>query len=354
VNDSIQPSSESSVNSRSTVSIAHVKGTVQETVRRAMDLARWQEFIPQGADVALKVNLGWDLFLPGAVTGPWVLEGVIQTIREHVGKIYVVESDQVVVDVEKALRQTRIDKVCERYGIQWVNMSGMELRTVPLSDGMALKEIRVPEILLRTHLITIPTIKTHNKTTITGAIKNQWGCLPKLRHNYHLILNEALADINNAVRPRFAVMDATIGLEGNSPKSGEPRVVDRVLASGDFVALDAVVAKILGFDPHAVVHIQNCHQLKFGCGRLENIDVVGDDDLSLNLHFKPARHNLVSWLELALRKSFMKWLFFDTPIFPLCCWGARMWYYGWYYLICGKRMRDRIVKETPYGRQWQE
>jgi len=331
-----------------------VKNSVQDSVTEAMELARWREFIPQGVDVALKVNLGWDLFLPGAVTGPWVLEGVIQTIRDHVGKIFVVESDQVVVDVEKALRQTRIDKVCERYGVQWVNMTGMEMRTVHLPDGLALKEIRVPEILLRTHLITIPTIKTHNKTTITGAIKNQWGCLPKLRHNYHLVLNDALADINNAARPRFAVMDATVGLEGNSPKSGRPRVVDRVLASGDFVALDAVVAKILGFDPHVIQHIQNCHRLNFGIGQLERIDVVGDDNLSLNLQFEPAKHNLVSWLELALRKSFMKWLFFDTPVFPICCWGARMWYYGWYYLIKGKRLRDQIVKGTPYGKQWQE
>jgi hypothetical protein len=49
----------------------------------------------------------------------------------------------------------------------------------------------------------------------------------------------------------------------------------------------------------------------------------------------------------------VKWLFFDTPIFTFCCWGARMWYYGWYYLLRGKRMRDKIVKETRYGAQWE-
>jgi uncharacterized protein (DUF362 family) len=334
------------------VSIVRVRESVHEAVRKAMELARWKEFITEGAEVSLKVNLGWDLFLPGAVTGPWVVEGVIQTIKDYVGRIYVVESDQVVVDVEKALRQTRIDKVCERYGAEWVNMTNTEFRTVPMPDGMAFREIGVPEILLRTEMITIPTIKTHNKTTITGAIKNQWGCLPKLRHNYHLVLDAALADINKAITPRFAVMDATVGLEGNSPKSGVPRVVDRVLASGDFVAMDAVVAKIQGFDPDQVKHIQNCRQLGLGVARLDEIDVVGDDDLSLNLHFKPARHNLVSWVELVLRKSFMKWLFFDTPVFPICCWGARMWYYGWYYLVRGKRMRDEIMNDTRYGDQW--
>jgi len=337
---------------KSKVSIVRIKDGVHEAVREAMELAGWREFITPGADVSLKVNLGWDLFLPGAVTGPWVVEGVIQTIRDHVGEIYVVESDQVLVDVEKALRQTRIDKVCERTGVKWVNMSRGEFRDIKLTDGRAFDEIRVPEILFRTELITIPTIKTHNKTTITGAIKNQWGCLPKLRHNYHLVLDDALADINKIVTPRFAVMDATVGLEGNSPKSGEPRVVDRVLASGDFVSMDAVVAKILGFDPTGVRHIQYCQEEGLGIGDLDGIEVVGDDDISLNLRFKPARHNLVSWVELLLRKSFVKWLFFDTPIFKLCCWGARMWYYAWYYLLRGKKMRDKIIKETRYGEQW--
>ncbi len=337
---------------RSTVSIVRIKDGVHEAVREAMELARWRDFITPGADVSLKVNLGWDLFLPGAVSAPWVVEGVIQTIKDHVGKIYVVESDQVLVDVEKAFRQTRMDKVCERTGVKWVNMSGMELKTIPMPDGMAFDEILVPEILLRTEVITIPTIKTHNKTTITGAIKNQWGCLPKLRHNYHLVLDGALADINSVVRPRFAVMDATVGLEGNSPKSGQPRVVDRVLASGDIVAMDSVVTKILGFDPDVVQHIQSCMKIGLGTANLADIDVVGDDDLSLNLNFVPAKHNLVSWVELFLRKSFVKWLFFDTPIFDVCCWGARMWYYGWYYIVKGKRMRDKIVNETRYGAQW--
>ncbi len=338
---------------KATVSIVRIKDGVHEAVGKAMELARWREFITPGADVSLKVNLGWDLFLPGAVTAPWVLEGVILTIRDYVGEIYVVESDQVVVDVEKALRQTRIDKVCERCGVKWVNMSDGEFSVIPMPEGLAFDEIRVPEILLRTELITIPTMKTHNKTTITGAIKNQWGCLPKLRHTYHLVLDNALADINSVVRPRFAVMDATVGLEGDSPKSGRPRVVDRVLAAGDFVAMDTVVAKILGFDPAEVRHIQNCRRIGLGTGALDEIEVVGDDDLSLNLNFKPAGHNLVSWVELFLRKSFVKWLFFDTPIFALCCWGARLWYYGWYYLVRGKKMRDKIVRETRYGKQWE-
>jgi len=334
--------------------VAPSRDGVVAAVQRAMELGRWQEFVPRGSDVALKPNLGWDLFLPGATTSPWVIEGVVRTIREWVGKIYVVESDQVVVDVEKALRLNCIDRLCAEHGLTWVNMTRSPMRTVSLPQGRVLKELTVPDILLRMPLITVPVMKTHNKTVITGAIKNQWGCLPMFRHNYHLVLDAALADINSVVRPCFAVMDATVGLEGNSPKSGIPKVVNRVLASGDCVALDAVAAKVMGFAPVAIAHLQECVAAGLGSADLAAISTMGDDDLSLNLHFLPAHHNVVSWLELVLRRRpSLRRLFFDTPIFRLCCNATVAYYAAWYYLLgVGRARRDRIIDETAYGAQW--
>jgi uncharacterized protein (DUF362 family) len=335
-------------------SAAPSRADVLASVQRAMELAQWQEFIPRGAAVALKPNLGWDLFLPGAVTSPWAVEGVVRTIRDWVDKIYIVESDQVVVNVEKAFRLSRLDRVCREHGLTWVNMTREPMRSVPLPAGRVLKELTVPEILLRMPVLTVPVMKTHNKTVITGAIKNQWGCLPMFRHNYHLVLNAALADINSVVRPCFAVMDATVGLEGNSPKSGIPKVVNRVLASGDFVALDAVAAKIMGFDPAQIGHLAECVAAGLGVAALNQIATVGDDDLSLNLHFLPAHHNVVSWFELVLRRRApLRRLIFDTPLFRLCCNLTLAYYAAWYYVLgVGRARRDRILTATAYGAQW--
>jgi len=341
----------------SLVRVSHSGATREEvfrSVRRAMELARFTDFVPRGQDIALKPNLGWDLFLPGAVTSPWVLEGVVRVLRDWVGKIYLVESNQVVVDVERAFRVGGMDRVCRDHNLTWVNMTNETMRTVQLPDGRVLKELQVPDILLRTPIVTVPVMKTHNKTTITGAIKNQWGCLPMFRHNYHLVLNAALADINTVVRPRFAVMDATVCLEGNSPKSGIPKVVDRVLASGDLVALDAVAAKLMGFDPRTIGHIGECVAAGLGVSDLERIALVGDDDLTLDFGFRPARHNLVSWVELALRNhSLLRRIFFDTPLFGLCCRATEGYYAAWYHVLgIGRRRRDRILNESAYGAQW--
>jgi hypothetical protein len=174
------------------------------------------------------------------------------------------------------------------------------------------------------------------------------------RHNYHLVLDAALADINSVARPCFAMMDATVGLEGNSPKSGTPRVVSRMLASGDFVSLDAVAAKVMGFDPAGIGHLAECVAAGLGVADLSRISTIGDDDLSLNLRFVPARHNAVSWFELVLRRrAGLRRLFFDTPLFRVCCNLTLAYYAAWYYVLgIGRTRRDAIVRGTAYGAQW--
>lgn len=337
----------------STVAVLRTEPTsVHQTVAQAMEAAGWQEAITPGTDVALKVNLGWDVLLPGAVSAPWVVEGVIRTLRGRVGRIYLVESDQVVVNAEVALRKTGLDRVCREHGVEWVNMSRGRFVLVEDPSRLVLKRVHIPEILTRTELITIPLMKTHNKTVITGAIKNQWGCLQTLRHNYHPVLNEALVDINALVKPRFAVMDATIGLEGDGPKSGRPREVGLVLASRDIVALDAVAARIMGFDPAAIAHIQWCARHGLGTPDLASIEVLGEQAEPLARPFVPARHNAVSWLEWVLRQSAVRRLAFETPLFHLFCWGARRYYDLWD-LAIGRRLRAEVMEHSGYARQWQ-
>lgn len=326
--------------------------SVFDDVRRSMELADWRRFISPGAQVSLKVNLGWDKLIPGAVSAPWVVEGVIQTIRNHVGRIYLVESDQVVVNVEAALHKTGLDKACEKYNVEWVNMSRGKFVRVQSSDRLVLKDVHIPEILARTEVITLPLMKTHNKSIITGAIKNQWGCLQTLRHNYHLVLSQALVDVNALVQPRFAVMDGTIALEGNGPKSGRPREMNLVLASGDLVALDAVAAQVMSFDPDKIEHLQLCARHGLGTADRRHITVVGEQIGQVRERFVPAKHNPVSWLELVLRKSLVRRLVFGTPLLALFCWGARRYYDLWDISV-GRRLRNEILRSSGYGAQWQ-
>ena len=335
------------------VSIVRTRpGEVLSSVRRAMELADWRQFISSNAEVALKVNLGWDKLVPGAVSAPWVVEGVVQTIRDYVARIYLVEADQVVVNVEDALRKTRLGRVCEAYDVEWVNLSLGGFVHMQSDDRLVLNDVYIPEILTRTEVISLPVMKTHNKSVITGAIKNQWGCLQTLRHNFHLVLSQALVDVNTMVRPRFAVMDGTIALEGDGPKSGRPKEMNLVLASGDLVALDATAAQVMGFDPDMIEHLQLCAQHGLGTADCRDIGVVGECIEDVKQPFVPAKHNAVSWLELVLRRSFARRLFFETPLFGLSCWAARRYYDLWDIAV-GRKLRNEVQTSSGYGRQWQ-
>jgi hypothetical protein len=146
-------------------------------------------------------------------------------------------------------------------------------------------------------------------------------------------------------------MDATIGLEGNGPKAGRPREAGLVLASGDIVALDTVAAQIMGLDPASVAHIQLCAGHELGVCDMRQIEVVGEQVSDVLTPFSLAKHNAVSWLEILLRKSALRSLAFNTPLFALLCWGARRYYDLWDLLI-GRRLRAEVLQNSAYAAQW--
>jgi hypothetical protein len=124
-------------------------------------------------------------------------------------------------------------------------------------------------------------------------------------------------------------MDGTVGLEGNGPKSGRSRVADRILCSGDPVALDTVQAEVMGLDPATIRHLATCAGRGIGTNDLARIDVRGMDLAAARVPFLPARHNAVSSVETLLRRSALKRLFFNTPVFDVCLFGAKLYYRAW-------------------------
>lgn len=334
------------------VSIKNIRSDIFAAIREAMELANWQFFIDVSKSVVLKPNLGWDFYLPGSISSPWFVEGVIKVLRDKVKEIYMVESDQVLVSADRALHATHIDKICKKYNIPWINMSKGKFVKVSLDKAFTLKNVEIPEVLARTQLVTLPLLKTHGKTTITGAIKNQWGCLRELRHNYHLVVNKALADLNRIVRPTFCVMDGTIGLEGNGPKSGLPRIVDLVFAGHDPVAVDTVAALVMGYDPKQIEHLRLCEKVGIGTSHLENITVKGDGIPTNIKKFRDAKHNTVSIIELLLRKSALRKIIFHTKMLNLMCFGAKIWYWVWINIGPGKKLQKKVLGDPYYEKLW--
>jgi hypothetical protein len=141
----------------------------------------------------------------------------------------------------------------------------------------------IPKRFIGENIIHLPTVKTHVFTTTTGAMKNAFGgLLNERRHWTHPVIHETLVDllmIQKKIHPGvFAVMDGTFAGDGPGPRCMVPHVKNVILASGDQVAIDAVAAKLMGFDPLSIKYIRLAHDLGLGCGDPREIEIVGDGE----------------------------------------------------------------------------
>lgn len=137
-------------------------------------------------------------------------------------------------------------------------------------------------------LISLPKLKAHQLTRFTGAIKNQFGCVPGiLKGEYHVKLADPydfatmLVDLNTLIRPRLYIMDGIIAMEGNGPRSGKPKKLGVLLFSSDPVALDSVACKIIDLKPEFVPTSEPGERAGLGTYHYENIEIIGEEVESL-------------------------------------------------------------------------
>jgi uncharacterized protein (DUF362 family)/Pyruvate/2-oxoacid:ferredoxin oxidoreductase delta subunit len=156
-------------------------------------------------------------------------------------------------------------------------------RQITRKEALLVKHFTIADgVLAADGLISLPKLKTHGLTRMTGAVKNQFGCMPGLlKSQHHARLADPydfaamLIDLNMIIRPRLFIMDAVMAMEGNGPRSGQPRKLGVLLFSADPVALDAVACKIINLDPAFVPTSQLGEKAGLGNFKDENIEVVG-------------------------------------------------------------------------------
>jgi len=293
---------------RSTVAIVRTSpATVLADYHRVMDLAGYRDVIDPAADTALKINISWHFFYPGSSTTPWQLEGVIRAMKRDgydPALIHGCHNRTVVIDAHLGERENKQINVVESHGLRNVHLyEGEEWVHIRDAVGDLTKEFlclndvypkgfSIPRRFIGENIIHLPTVKTHVFTTTTGAMKNAFGgLLNEHRHWTHPVIHETLVDLlmiqKKIHRGVFAVMDGTFAGDGPGPRCMVPHVKNVLLASADQVAIDAVAAKLMGFDPLAdCKYIRLAHERGLGCGDVRRIQVVGDLEAAAeNWHF---------------------------------------------------------------------
>ncbi len=286
---------------------------VLEDYDRLFDLVHVNSLLTTGTPTILKDNISWHFPMPSANTTPWQLEATILGLRRRgFDSLVCVQNKTVVIDAFKGEDLNGYRPLFDRYGIPVrYNFRDSDMQWVaytPKADMLALDHVYpegifLPDYFFGKNIVHLPTVKCHMYTTTTGAMKNAFGgLLSQHRHYTHSWIHETLVDllaIQKEIHPGIlAVMDGTTAGNGPGPRSLVPVVKNVILASGDQVAIDAVAAKLMGFDPLSIPYIRMAHERGLGVGDPRQIEILGDDISGENWQFEVGYnlHRLLAWL----------------------------------------------------------
>lgn len=337
--------------------------TVLEDYARLMRLADYQNYLQKDKKIALKINISWHFYYPACSTTPWQLEGVIKTLLEdgyprH--NLYACHNRTVVVSAKRGERNNKHLPVVQKYGLENVHLYEKAEEWVcyhPKGKIRVLNEIfpdgiYIPKRLIGSSVIHLPTMKTHVFTTMTGAMKNAFGgLLHEKRHFTHSVIHETLVDlltIQKEIHPGiFAVMDGTIAGDGPGPRCMVPHIKNYILASADQVAIDAIAAKMMGFDPMELKFIRLAHEEGLGCGDPKEIEIVGEDISGVNFAFHKDKNTLASrgqkliyWGPLKPLEKFL----LRSVIAPWSYVASFLYHDVFWYPLIGRRRVRKILK----------
>jgi uncharacterized protein (DUF362 family)/Pyruvate/2-oxoacid:ferredoxin oxidoreductase delta subunit len=275
-----------------------------------------ERYVRPGTRVLIKPNLVTDRRPDEAVTThPAVVKALVQVVQAAGGLVTIADSPG------GPFSHKRLEEIYAASGMAQVAAEtgahlNHDLTTVklPYPEGKLLKGVTVIKAMAEAEaVITVPRLKTHTLTGLTGAVKVAFGAVPSpLKTEYHLRLpkvgdfSQALLDICSLVRPCLTVMDAVVGMEGEGPSSGDPRPIGAILASAESLTCDVAAAALVGFDPLAVSTTRAAVRLGLTSGRLADIKLVGDPLSEVRVNsFKPAS----TWLATNRLSEFLLGLY---------------------------------------------
>ena len=344
--------------------------SVLDDYGRLAEMAGMADALDRSSETIIKDNISWHFAFPGANTTPWQLEGTIRALRNSgFERLISVQNDTVVTNAYKGERLNRYVDIFRRYQIpviynfrpeqmKWINYRPQGRMLV--LDKLFPEGITIPEDFQGKNVVHLPTVKCHIYTTTTGAMKNAFGgLLNRRRHYTHSVIHETLVDLLRIQKEIhtgiFAFSDGTTCGNGPGPRTMIPVEADYILASSDCTALDAVSARLMGFDPMSIDYIRLAHEEGLGVGNPGEIELVGEDISKVNLNFSvgdnmASRAGDILWFSPL---KILQRLMFHTPLVYIFVLGSAFYHDCLWYPFKGKRMVKQWLG-TKWGKLFEQ
>jgi uncharacterized protein (DUF362 family) len=340
--------------------------TILKDIERLCELAGMSHALAKNRTTILKDNISWHYPFPAANTTPWQMEGAILALkRAGYDDVSCVQNKTVVTNAFKGEDLNNYVPLFKKYQIPVLyNFKEADMKWVEYRPKARMhvlhkifpEGIFIPDYFFGKNIVHLPTVKCHIYTTTTGAMKNAFGgLLATKRHYTHSWIHKTLVDLL-AIQKEihtglFALMDGTTAGNGPGPRTMIPVVKDYMLASADQVAIDAVAAKMMGFDPMGLEFIKVAHDDKLGVGDPRDIEIVGDDVSHESWGFQVGDNGAsvvgdLMWF--GPMKRFQK-LFFHTPLVNVFIFGSEAYhdYYRW--PLKDRKTFEQWKRDTSWG-----
>ncbi len=353
---------------KSKVAVLRTKpDTVLEDYQRLCELAGLRDALDQSATTIIKDNISWHLMYPGSNTTPWQLEGTILGLKDAgFDDLVDVHNKTVVTIADLGDRYNKFGPVLEKYGVpKKYNFKPEDMTWIkyePKAEMAVLNKIfpdgiYLPDYFFGKNIVHLPTVKTHSYTVTTGALKNAFGGLLNVnRHMTHTWIHDTIVDLL-AVQKEihtglFCTMDGTTAGSGPGPRTLIPHQKDVILASDDQVAIDAVAAQMMGFNPMEMRYIAHATERGLGQGDPRQIEIVGDPELADERWGFKVGVNLGTGAGMLLWRSplriFQK-LLFQTPIVKIFIFASEFYHDKFWYPTKGVPVVEKWKRESPWG-----
>lgn len=229
----------------------------------------------------------------GINTEPRVVEALVKALSERgIRRITVGDGSGMGQSASRAFEYCGYTDMAARYGFRLLDIEKEDFVSVLLKVEGPFRELEIARAIVESDIfINVPIMKAHSQTLLTCSLKNLKGAMPRhMKTRFHSVdLERAIAQLNSVLKPDIILVD---GLRGDlhSELGGDPVVMDRMLLGTNPVAVDSVVAEILGYAPRDIKHIALAADAGLGTCDLNAIKLRALNRPAEERHFSPPPH----------------------------------------------------------------
>lgn len=258
---------------------------VKPALEEALNAVNGLDFVKPGMKIIIKPNLvSFKKPDAAATTHPALLEALVEMLLARGADVTIGDSPggpHSLPLLNRVYAATGMDRV-EKLGAK-LNRN-MNEKTVDFPEGKVLKKFTYTEYLNEADaIIDFCKLKSHGMLGMSAAVKNLFGTIPGLKKPevHYKFQNDAefadmLVDLNEYFKPRLAICDAVVGMEGNGPTAGTPRQIGAIIASKSTYYADVVGAELIGMNIDGLPTLQAAYERGFAPASSKNLRVYGD------------------------------------------------------------------------------